>query len=115
MIKNNLLELRLLDQKLQKKSEKLEGELRNEGKKHAERIQDLQRSQQAAFQSFQDLEERISAVAARVVHLGEQLEGVNTPRNQFDFIYHKNIHKRATIRSFNGCLYNIFIKLDFWS
>ena len=69
------LELRILDQKLQKKSQRLESDLRKEGKKHAERIQELQRSQQAAFQSFQDLEERISAVAARVVHLGEQLEG----------------------------------------
>ena len=29
---------------------------------------------------FLELEERISAVAARVVHLGNQLEGVNTPR-----------------------------------
>ena len=77
---NLSLELRILDQKLQKKSQKLESDLRKEGKKHAERIQELQRSQQAAFQSFQDLEERISAVAARVVHLGEQLEGVNTPR-----------------------------------
>jgi len=76
----HIQELRLLDQKLQKKSQRLESDLRKEGKKHAERIQELQRSQQQAFQSFQDLEERISTVAARVVHLGEQLEGVNTPR-----------------------------------
>ena len=72
--------LRLLDDRLQRKSVKLESELRKEGKKHAERIQELQRSQQTAFSSFQELEKRISDVAARVVHLGEQLEGVNTPR-----------------------------------
>ena len=69
-----------MDSKLEKKSQKLEADLRSSGKRHAERIQELQRHQQQAFQSFQDLEERISAVAARVVHLGEQLEGVNTPR-----------------------------------
>ena len=72
--------MRLLDDRLQRKSVKLESELRKEGKKHAERIQELQRSQQTAFSSFQELEKRISDVAARVVHLGEQLEGVNTPR-----------------------------------
>ena len=43
----------MLDDKLQKKASRLEGELRKEGKKHAERIQELQRSQQTAFQSFQ--------------------------------------------------------------
>jgi len=77
---NHIQELRLLDSKMEKKSQKLEADLRSSGKRHAERIQELQRHQQQAFQSFQDLEERISAVAARVVHLGEQLEGVNTPR-----------------------------------
>ena len=76
----HIQELRLLDDRLQRKSVKLESELRREGKKHAERIQELQRSQQTAFSSFQELEKRISDVAARVVHLGEQLEGVNTPR-----------------------------------
>jgi len=76
----HIQELRLLDDRLQRKSVKLESELRKEGKKHAERIQELQRSQQTAFSSFQELEKRISDVAARVVHLGEQLEGVNTPR-----------------------------------
>ena len=49
--------MRVLDDKLQKKASKLEGELRKEGKKHAERIQELQRSQQTAFQSFQGMED----------------------------------------------------------
>ena len=35
---------------------------------------------QAAFSHFQDLADRISVVATKVVHLGDQLEGVNTPR-----------------------------------
>ncbi len=35
---------------------------------------------QAAFSHFRDLDERINFVATKVVHLGDQLEGVNTPR-----------------------------------
>jgi recyclin-1 len=37
-------------------------------------------SLQAAFSHFQGLDERINSVATKVVHLGDQLEGVNTPR-----------------------------------
>ena len=44
----------MLDDKLQKKAVRLETELRKEGKKHAERIQELQRSQQTAFQESHD-------------------------------------------------------------
>ncbi len=35
---------------------------------------------QDAFENFQGLDERINFVATKVVHLGDQLEGVNTPR-----------------------------------
>lgn len=35
---------------------------------------------QASYSHFQELDERISSVATKVVHLGDQLEGVNTPR-----------------------------------
>ena len=35
---------------------------------------------QASFSHFQGLDERINLVATKVVHLGDQLEGVNTPR-----------------------------------
>ena len=37
---------------------------------------------QAAFAHFRDLDERINFVATKVVHLGDQLEGVNTPRER---------------------------------
>lgn len=37
---------------------------------------------QAAFEQFQGLDERINFVATKVVHLGDQLEGVNTPRTR---------------------------------
>jgi len=37
---------------------------------------------QAAFGHFKALDERINFVATKVVHLGDQLEGVNTPRTR---------------------------------
>lgn len=35
-----------------------------------------------AFQHFQELDDHISYVATKVCHLGDQLEGVNTPRQR---------------------------------
>lgn len=35
---------------------------------------------QTSYSHFQALDERINLVATKVVHLGDQLEGVNTPR-----------------------------------
>lgn len=35
---------------------------------------------QSSYSHFQSLDERINLVATKVVHLGDQLEGVNTPR-----------------------------------
>ncbi len=35
---------------------------------------------QTAFLHFQELDDHINNVATKVVHLGDQLEGVNTPR-----------------------------------
>jgi len=37
---------------------------------------------QVAFDHFKALDERINFVATKVVHLGDQLEGVNTPRTR---------------------------------
>lgn len=37
---------------------------------------------QVAFQHFQELDEHISYVATKVCHLGDQLEGVNIPRQR---------------------------------
>lgn len=42
----------------------------------------LSSSLQVAFQHFQELDEHISYVATKVCHLGDQLEGVNTPRQR---------------------------------
>lgn len=37
---------------------------------------------QAIVNLFQELDERINYVATKVIHLGDQLESVNTPRSR---------------------------------
>ena len=37
---------------------------------------------QVAFGYFQELDDRINYVATKVVHLGDQLEGINAPRSR---------------------------------
>jgi len=73
-------ELKLLDGRLQKKIEKLEAATDREAAGHTSKVLDLHKSNQVAFSHLQSLENRINYVATKVVHLGDQLEGVNTPR-----------------------------------
>ncbi|MEQ2182059.1 hypothetical protein GOODEAATRI_018161, partial [Goodea atripinnis] len=80
--KCHIEELKQLDEKIQRKVEKLEQQCHREAKEFAHKVQDLQRSNQVAFQHFQELDEHISYVATKVCHLGDQLEGVNTPRQR---------------------------------
>lgn len=79
---NHIEELKQLDERIQRKVEKLEQQCQREAKEFAHKVQDLQRSNQVAFQHFQELDEHISYVATKVCHLGDQLEGVNTPRQR---------------------------------
>uniref|UniRef100_A0A8C7D0K7 Exocyst complex component 5 n=1 Tax=Oncorhynchus kisutch TaxID=8019 RepID=A0A8C7D0K7_ONCKI len=79
---NHIEELKHLDEKIQRRVEKLEHQCHREAKEFAHKVQDLQRSNQVAFQHFQELDEHISYVATKVCHLGDQLEGVNTPRQR---------------------------------
>ncbi|KAH9523046.1 Exocyst complex component 5 [Bulinus truncatus] len=65
---------------VQKKIDKLELECKEEEKRHWNRVAELQKKNQSLYTDFQTLDERISYVATKVVHLGDQLEGVNTPR-----------------------------------
>ncbi|KAJ8308969.1 hypothetical protein KUTeg_013843 [Tegillarca granosa] len=65
---------------MEKKVEKLELACKDEEKRHWQRVAELQKRNQASYSHFQELDERISLVATKVVHLGDQLEGVNTPR-----------------------------------
>jgi recyclin-1 len=62
-----------------KQVERLEAACNEEEKAHWQRISDLHRRNQTAFGHFKALDERINFVATKVVHLGDQLEGVNTP------------------------------------
>lgn len=65
---------------VQRKIDRLETECKDEEKRHWNRVADLQKKNQSLYTDFQTLDEKISYVATKVVHLGDQLEGVNTPR-----------------------------------
>ncbi|XP_052273620.1 exocyst complex component 5-like isoform X2 [Dreissena polymorpha] len=73
-------ELKVMNKKVQAGIDKLEVDCKDEERKLWSRIGDLQRNNQAANSNFEGLAERINVVATKVVHLGDQLEGVNTPR-----------------------------------
>ncbi|XP_069494177.1 exocyst complex component 5 isoform X2 [Ambystoma mexicanum] len=79
---NHIQELKMMDERIQRKVEKLEQQCQKEAKEFAKKVQELQKSNQVAFQHFQELDEHISYVATKVCHLGDQLEGVNTPRQR---------------------------------
>jgi len=75
-------DLKVLNDKMKRKSEKLEAQVIEEEKKFKNRVGHLLKGNQQAFTQFQELDEKINFVATKVVHLGEQLEGVNTPRSR---------------------------------
>ncbi|CAG2256770.1 EXOC5 [Mytilus edulis] len=65
---------------IEKKIEKLEENCKDEEKRHWHRVAELQKKNQSTYSHFQVLDEKINLVATKVVHLGDQLEGVNNPR-----------------------------------
>jgi len=73
-------QLKDLDAKLQKRVEKLEETAEREAVAHTCKVNELHKSNQLAFSHLQSLEDRINYVATKVMHLGDQLEGINTPR-----------------------------------
>ncbi|KAF7251885.1 Exocyst complex component 5 [Varanus komodoensis] len=79
---NHINELKLLDERIQRRVERLEQQVQREAKEFAKKVQELQKSNQVAFQHFQELDEHVSYVATKVCHLGDLLEGVNTPRQR---------------------------------
>ncbi|KAI0217580.1 Exocyst complex component 5 [Lamellibrachia satsuma] len=68
--------------RIQRHVQKVEASCKDEEKVHWQKVAELQKHNQAAFSHFQALDERINFVATKVVHLGDQLEGVNTPRTR---------------------------------
>ena len=73
-------DLQILQERQQKKCDKLEGALKDEEARHALEILELQERNKHSIHLFHQLDERINLVATKVLHLGDQLESVNTPR-----------------------------------
>uniref|UniRef100_A0A8C4R944 Exocyst complex component 5 n=1 Tax=Eptatretus burgeri TaxID=7764 RepID=A0A8C4R944_EPTBU len=78
----HIQELKLLDDRIQRKVEKLEQSCQREAREYARHVEELLKSNQVAFKHFQELDDHISNVATKVCHLGDQLEGVNAPRQR---------------------------------
>ena len=73
-------DLQVLEERQQKKCDKLEAVLKEEEARHALETLELQERNRKAIDLFHQLDERINFVATKVLHLGDQLESVNTPR-----------------------------------
>ncbi|XP_015185742.1 PREDICTED: exocyst complex component 5 [Polistes dominula] len=73
-------DLQILEERQQKKCDKLEAALKDEEARHALEILDLQERNKHSIDLFHQLDERINSVATKVLHLGDQLESVNIPR-----------------------------------
>lgn len=72
--------MKILQERQQKKCDQLEATLKEEETKHTAEILDLQDRNRKSIDLFHQLDERINFVATKVLHLGDQLESVNTPR-----------------------------------
>lgn len=73
-------DLQVLQERQQKKCDRLEAACKEEETRHALEILELQEKNKNAMELFHQLDERINFVATKVLHLGDQLESVNTPR-----------------------------------
>ena len=60
--------------------QELEDKVREDEKNHWARVAMLIQRNKSAATTYKSLDERINLVAGKVVHLGDQLESVNTPR-----------------------------------
>lgn len=79
---NGIKDLKSVYDTNQKKCERLEMICREEEKKHWGKVGELQQKCKDSLASFEKLDKRLDIVADKVVYLGEQLEGVNTPRTR---------------------------------
>lgn len=75
-------DLKILQERQQRKCEKLETILSDEQKIHAKNIDKILDRHSISVEFFQQLDEKINSVAGKIIHLGEQLENVNTPRTR---------------------------------
>lgn len=79
---NTIKDLKILQERQQRKCEKLEAALSEEQKVHAREIEKLLERHSISVECFHNLDEKINSVAGKIIHLGEQLENVNTPRTR---------------------------------
>lgn len=75
-------DLRILQERQQRKCERLEAALSDDQKIHAKHIDKLLEKHSLSVEQFHQLDEKINSVAGKIIHLGEQLENVNTPRTR---------------------------------
>ncbi|GAB6031799.1 hypothetical protein CHUAL_010201 [Chamberlinius hualienensis] len=75
-------DLKAINEVQRQKIDRIYSIVADEEKKHWQKVSELQERNKAAVTRFQELDERINFVATKVVHLGDQLESVNTPRSR---------------------------------
>ncbi len=79
---STIKDLKILQERQQKKCEKLEVALSDAEKVHAKKIDKILEKHQMSVKFFHELDEKINSVAGKIIHLGEQLENINTPRTR---------------------------------
>lgn len=75
-------DLKVLQKRQQQSCKLLEDAVRDEQAIHAKNIEKLQEKHEISVEWFHQLDEKINSVAGKIIHLGEQLENVNTPRSR---------------------------------
>ncbi|KAE9533792.1 hypothetical protein AGLY_008871 [Aphis glycines] len=75
-------DLKFLQERQKRKCEKLEQVCREKEALYSVQIQNLQEQNKTGISIFQNLDERINYVATKVIHVGDQLESINTPRSR---------------------------------
>lgn len=82
VFEKTIKELTALDEKMQGRINKLEELCGKEQEQHKQKSRELESTFKTASSLFQELDDRINYVATKVVHLGDQLEGINVPRSR---------------------------------
>lgn len=70
-------DLTVLQERQQRKCEKLESALSEEQKVNARNIEKILERHSISVDCFHQLDEKINSVASKIIHLGEQLENVS--------------------------------------
>ncbi|KAL1425614.1 hypothetical protein MTO96_019040 [Rhipicephalus appendiculatus] len=80
--KQGIRDLQVLFEMTQKKCERLEMICREEEARHCHKVSELQDKNKSSYATYKELDSQIGYVAMKVVHLGDLLESVNTPRSR---------------------------------